>query len=465
MSPVQNALTGAELKIDYQLDEQDQKLAANYNLNLHQNNVQGKVYLAGDKIILTKDIVALMKVLDPSLQEDEGVNLPPYLYLEDKEFLEAWDATLKPQEQTVPPEFKELLIFIVEAIPDQYFSISLANQNIKFSINQDGLADVIFSVTQKVAGEKERFADIIAGLALAASPEETRESLRSDILDSLTETVEYPASPQELREQLTEFINLDELTYEASLLPQGSSKFSIAMDLLDEGKTLGNMKGGVDWNTADGDVTTGKYNFAFAIQNDESPGFKTEGDISGEFSQDPEKALSSYQMNIDLKGPDDTIDALHVGLQVDSQILAGLQNPIQVPLLTKANSMDLEILMEQPEPGEIKVFIDGIPVRFDVAPQIQNGRIMVPLRNIAEALNCRGDWVDLNQIKISREEIVITMYANDPRYIVNGAEKQLDAPPFIQDGRMLLPLRFIAEELGCKVHYDESIRTVFIQSK
>jgi len=468
MSAVKNTLAGAELKLDYKLDEQDKKLAANYNIALNHNNIKGGVYFAGDKVILTKDIISLIKVFEPTFQGDKGINLPQYLYIKDEQIPEIWNNGLGSQVQTIPPEFKELLIFIVEDIPDKYFSVSLANQNVKFSINQDGLADVIFSIAQKVAGEKERFADIITGLALTAVPGENRESVRKDILDNLTEIVnssDYPTSVQELREQMAGVMNLNELTYEVTLLPQGSSKFNMVMNLLREGKKLGNIKGSADWHTADEDITTGKYKFTIAMQGDEMDDFKLDGDISCDFSRSPKKAISKCQINVNVKGLNDTLNALRFAMQVDSQDQAGLQTPIQVPVLTSANSMNLEILMDQPEPNEIKVLIDDTPVYFDVEPQIQNERTMVPLRDVAETLYCNVDWVAPDQIRISRGDTLITMYVNNQMYTMNGVNKQLDAPPFIQDGRTLVPLQFIAKELGCQVDYYGSMRTVVIQSE
>lgn len=46
---------------------------------------------------------------------------------------------------------------------------------------------------------------------------------------------------------------------------------------------------------------------------------------------------------------------------------------------------------------------------------------------------------------------------------VNGVEKTLDAPATIINNRTMVPLRFIAEELGCKVEWDEENRNVTIE--
>jgi hypothetical protein len=56
------------------------------------------------------------------------------------------------------------------------------------------------------------------------------------------------------------------------------------------------------------------------------------------------------------------------------------------------------------------------------------------------------------------------MFINKTGYLVNGEEKQLDAPPFIMGDKAMIPLRFVAEELGCTVEYDNATYTVNIFS-
>jgi len=63
---------------------------------------------------------------------------------------------------------------------------------------------------------------------------------------------------------------------------------------------------------------------------------------------------------------------------------------------------------------------------------------------------------------LKREDISITIYIDNPVYTAGAIEKTLDVPPFIKDGRTMVPLRFIAEEFGCRVEYEETTKTVFI---
>ncbi len=61
------------------------------------------------------------------------------------------------------------------------------------------------------------------------------------------------------------------------------------------------------------------------------------------------------------------------------------------------------------------------------------------------------------------EEIILTI--DDPVALVNGQEHILDAAPFIVSGRTFVPLRFVGENLGAEVEWDEIKRQVRIRKK
>lgn len=49
------------------------------------------------------------------------------------------------------------------------------------------------------------------------------------------------------------------------------------------------------------------------------------------------------------------------------------------------------------------------------------------------------------------------------RLVVNGREIKPDVPPFIKEGRVFVPVRFVAEALGARVHWVDATRTVYIE--
>ena len=104
-----------------------------------------------------------------------------------------------------------------------------------------------------------------------------------------------------------------------------------------------------------------------------------------------------------------------------------------------------------------------VPVEFDVAPIVKDDRTFVPVRGIFEILGAEIGWDDSTRtatIKTSSASVSVTI--DHKQALVNGNLTSLDAAPFLQDGRTLIPLRFISENLGYQVGWDEATQTVTI---
>lgn len=112
--------------------------------------------------------------------------------------------------------------------------------------------------------------------------------------------------------------------------------------------------------------------------------------------------------------------------------------------------------------GKLYSFIDKEYKKLEVAPKIVNGRTMVPLRFIAEGFEAVVSFEPKTQkIKISLRDIQITLQIDQPFALVErkkGEEYEsqlisLDTPPYIQNGRTMVPLRFIAEGFGATTEW------------
>ncbi|WP_422448305.1 stalk domain-containing protein [Thermoanaerobacterium sp. DL9XJH110] len=113
----------------------------------------------------------------------------------------------------------------------------------------------------------------------------------------------------------------------------------------------------------------------------------------------------------------------------------------------------------------ISIFIDGLPVIFDVEPIIQNGRTLVPFRAIAEALGVQVDWDGETQTVIATDgKMIVKLQIGSKTAYCNEAPTALDVPPVISGGRTLIPLRFFSEAFNCKVEWDGVNRMVKITS-
>lgn len=112
--------------------------------------------------------------------------------------------------------------------------------------------------------------------------------------------------------------------------------------------------------------------------------------------------------------------------------------------------------------NEIKVFLNGERLEFDVNPYIKNSRTLVPFRKIFEAFGLDVQWNPTNKTVLATGKTEISLKINDSIAYVNGAKKQLDAPPEITSSRTFVPLRFIGESIGAVVDWDGKTKTVTI---
>lgn len=117
-------------------------------------------------------------------------------------------------------------------------------------------------------------------------------------------------------------------------------------------------------------------------------------------------------------------------------------------------------------PSVLKVFsgdnpqiaVDNRIVRFpDARPFIDiNNRTQIPIRAVAEMLNCDVEWVpDTNTVIITNDNgdvIIITIGSNV--MIHNGSKVLMDTAALIKNDRTYIPVRFVAEALGLVVEWE-----------
>jgi hypothetical protein len=105
--------------------------------------------------------------------------------------------------------------------------------------------------------------------------------------------------------------------------------------------------------------------------------------------------------------------------------------------------------------GEIRVFVNGYQPTLDVPPIIRDGKTLVPVRGVFEALNAEVSWDEAKQeVTIVKDELTLVLSINQNTALKNGEEIALDMPAQIVNGRTMVPVRFIAETLGAKVEWD-----------
>ncbi len=117
----------------------------------------------------------------------------------------------------------------------------------------------------------------------------------------------------------------------------------------------------------------------------------------------------------------------------------------------------------------ITIMVDGKYVDCSVygqLPVIVEGRTLVPLRSVFEALGATVEWNDAERSVTSvKGDVTITLAVNSNEMVVNAAIKTLDVPACIMNDRTMVPVRAVAEAFGCKVEWNNDTRTVVITTE
>ena len=113
--------------------------------------------------------------------------------------------------------------------------------------------------------------------------------------------------------------------------------------------------------------------------------------------------------------------------------------------------------------GKKNAEVFGEKKSSDVAPVIKNERTMLPARFVAEALGAKVEWnEEAKTVTITKDKTVIVITIDSDKATVNGKEVKLDSPAFIENSRTYTPIRFISEELGATVEWNEKTEEVTI---
>lgn len=113
--------------------------------------------------------------------------------------------------------------------------------------------------------------------------------------------------------------------------------------------------------------------------------------------------------------------------------------------------------------GRIGVWLDGETLNLDALPEVKNGRTMVPVRAVAEAIGGDVEWVqDKQQVVMTRAGSTVTMTLDSTTATVDGQAVEMDVAPYATNGRTLLPARYVAEFFGQKVDWDGETHRVLI---
>ncbi|MEN6326048.1 MAG: copper amine oxidase N-terminal domain-containing protein [Syntrophomonas sp.] len=191
-----------------------------------------------------------------------------------------------------------------------------------------------------------------------------------------------------------------------------------------------------------------------------------------EIKQDPSQTLNTKLSSLVSSGiiTQTQLDSI---LQAIKPPTGGQGNPpgnetqkVPVSSETKANNnLAGNIVLKV---GSSKMTVKGtekdIDPGYNTAPLIVNKSTFIPIRAVIESLGGKVDWDAENQkTTIALDNITVALQIGNTSATVNGVAKKLESLPFIaQSGRVMLPVRFVTENLGHSVNWDEASKSIII---
>ena len=112
--------------------------------------------------------------------------------------------------------------------------------------------------------------------------------------------------------------------------------------------------------------------------------------------------------------------------------------------------------------GESTLSVNGRSVESP-APYVESGTTLVPLRVISEAFGSDVLWnAEKAEITVAYYNTVLRLFIGSTNAYANEKPVQLPLAPALKDGRAMVPIRFIAEQFGADVFYDEKTASIFV---
>lgn len=107
--------------------------------------------------------------------------------------------------------------------------------------------------------------------------------------------------------------------------------------------------------------------------------------------------------------------------------------------------------------------VNGVNKEIDAAPVIVDGRTLLPVRAVVEEIGGDVSWnSEAKQATLNHGENEIVLTIDSETALLNNEEQKLDTAPVIISGRTFLPIRFIAENFGYNVEWSEDDRSITI---
>ncbi|MEF3353065.1 N-acetylmuramoyl-L-alanine amidase family protein [Paenibacillus sp. GYB006] len=118
-------------------------------------------------------------------------------------------------------------------------------------------------------------------------------------------------------------------------------------------------------------------------------------------------------------------------------------------------------------PPKAKIILDGKEIELPSHAQVSiiNNSVMIPIRVVAENLNFKVTWDQkIKRVKIQNDTDTLTLTVNKKEALVNDTPSLLEVSPKNLNKTVVVPLRFVSENMGLAVKWDNKNKVVTLTS-
>ncbi|MWV42042.1 AMIN domain-containing protein [Paenibacillus sp. HJL G12] len=118
--------------------------------------------------------------------------------------------------------------------------------------------------------------------------------------------------------------------------------------------------------------------------------------------------------------------------------------------------------------GSAKIFLDDKQLSLSGNAKVENvnGNIMIPFRVVGENLGFDVAWEQKTRtVTIKKDSDVIKLVVNQKTADVNGKKVAMNIAPILRTDTVIVPIRFVSEQMGLKVNWDNDKKIVYLYTQ
>ena len=134
--------------------------------------------------------------------------------------------------------------------------------------------------------------------------------------------------------------------------------------------------------------------------------------------------------------------------------------------LIEYDMADIEDVLNEKCPSDTPyIEFNGNILGFDVPPIIEDGSTLVPMRFLFEQMGADVEWDSETQTATATiENKAVTFSIDNVNARINNKPAKMDVPARLVNGKTMVPLRFLSENMGYDVDWDADSRTAIVNS-